>query len=700
MANVDIIVNMIDKTKSGLSSISGGLKTLVPQFLSIQERTDAWSEGLKNSGDISKVFASHLSEQANAMGITGSKYQSLISASGLYSKEQLTNAQNSALVAEKARMLSGEVAKGAMTATQAGEAFKKYTDDLAKSEYQSASTSKILQEMAGDFAKVGAVVGGVTLAAKAIYDLGKSGAELQFTENRFNRLSDSINTTSDALLDDLRTATRGLYSDTELMASASDLMALGLAKTHDEAVRLATVSGGLNMNMNQLVLTLTNMTTMRFDALGVSTDGFKEKMAALEEQGYSTNDAFKEAFLQQAEDQLEKVGHAADANLGAFMMLEAQMQDTKNSAKELAADGLAPIIRYLAESTGEMNENKRVLQEINEELYKEYSAHKVLTPEMERLIKQHELGAAMTEYYRESVEQNTQSLNENAAAVADVSSANNDLLSLTMSLSEENESYNESLVDEQAKLAELQSEIDNLISQGYSPQGAAVQEVTEKYNEQAEKIQELKDKHADAMAQIAADLLLAKLQADGFTDAEYNMAIAMLESTGQIDSAAAQTALAMDKIASAAQNAGTAGMESFGGIMSKVMEDGVISNEELQAALDELSAESAVEEVDSISSATDEMSAVGDANINELQSSVNGLSTESAINEFDALIDRLNAIPTVVPVDIEYTVNGEVPPPLTGGQSISRGQSASGGQVFNIANATFIQNESGSWNPL
>ncbi len=577
-----------DGFEKGAAKVSAGLRTLVPQFLSTQERTDAWTDGLKNSGDASRLFASHLSEQASAMGITGSKYQSLISASGLYSKEQLTNAQNSALVAEKARMLSGEVAKGAMTATQAGEAFKKYTSDLAQSEYQSANTSKILQEMAGDFAKVGAVVGGVTLAAKAIYDLGKSGAELQFAENRFNRLSDSINTTSDALLDDLRTATRGLYSDTELMASASDLMALGLAKTHDEAVRLAAVSGGLNMNMNQLVLTLTNMTTMRFDALGVSTDGFKEKMAALEEQGYSTNDAFKEAFLQQAEDQLEKVGHAADTNLGAFMMLEAQMQDTSNSAKELAADGLAPVIRYLAESTGEMNENQRVLKEINDELYKEYSAHKVLTPEMERLIKQHELGAAMTDYYRESVEVNTEALNENAAAVADVSSANNDLLSLVQDISSENASYNESLLDEQAKLADLQSEIDNLIAQGYSPQSSAVQEVTDKYNDQAQKVQDLKASHADAFAAIATDLMIAKLKADGFTDAEYNMAIAMLQSTGQIDEAAATTALAMDKITTAAMNAGDAGMTQFGDIMARVMEDGVIDQSELEDALRDL----------------------------------------------------------------------------------------------------------------
>ena len=77
----------------------------------------------------------------------------------------------------------------------------------------------------------------------------------------------------------------------EAMALAADLLALGLAKNSDEAVRLAKVQSGLGMDMNQLVL-LTNQTTMRFDALGVSVDGFDEKVKQLKATGMSTNEAF------------------------------------------------------------------------------------------------------------------------------------------------------------------------------------------------------------------------------------------------------------------------------------------------------------------------------------------------------------------------------------------------------------------------
>jgi len=128
---------------------------------------------------------------------------------------------------------------------------------------------------------------------------------------------------------------------------------LGLAKSHDEVVRLTTVAGALGMNMNQLVLTLTNQTTMRFDALGVSVDGFKEKVKTLEDAGMSANDAFKEAFLQQAEEQLGKVGSAADQSIGSFNRLEAAGANFSNSLKS----DLTPVVAKAADGMAELIEN-------------------------------------------------------------------------------------------------------------------------------------------------------------------------------------------------------------------------------------------------------------------------------------------------------------------------------------------------------
>ena len=97
-------------------------------------------------------------------------------------------------------------------------------------------------------------------------------------------------------------------------------------------------------------------------------------------------------------------------------------------------------------------------------------------------------------------------------------------------------------------------------------------------------INKLKKDHADAMAKIQFDLLVTKLKADGFTDAEYKMALAAGVALGQIDQASADTASAMSQITDAALVSGKS-MEEMGALMQGVLADGVISAQELQAAL-------------------------------------------------------------------------------------------------------------------
>jgi hypothetical protein len=215
-------------------------------------------------------------------------------------------------------------------------------------------------------ALVAGAAAAVGVALKEVYDTAKEGAELEYARTRFDNLSASIGTVSDALLGDLRDATKGMMSDAELVAGAADFMALGLAKSHDEVVRLTTVAGALGMNMNQLVLTLTNQTTMRFDALGVSVDGFDAKVKALEASGLSANEAFTEAFLQQAEAQIEKVGNKAESSAGQVQIMESAFKNLGDAIKLTTADaldGLAPVLTSLADH---MTENVQVGQQFGD----------------------------------------------------------------------------------------------------------------------------------------------------------------------------------------------------------------------------------------------------------------------------------------------------------------------------------------------
>ena len=187
-----------------------------------------------------------------------------------------------------------------------------------------------------------AMAGGFALALKKVYDITKQGAQLELAAIRFDRLATSIGTTGEALRTDLAGATQGLMTDAEQIALAGDLMSLGLAKTHDQAVRLTSVASQLGMNMNQLTLTLANQTTMRFDALGVSVDGFKEVLKETTEAGGD----FTDAFLVQAENQIEKVGSILDTTAGQIQGYETYWKNLWETVKLAAVEGLAPALTF------------------------------------------------------------------------------------------------------------------------------------------------------------------------------------------------------------------------------------------------------------------------------------------------------------------------------------------------------------------
>jgi hypothetical protein len=169
--------------------------------------------------------------------------------------------------------------------------------------------------MATGLAVASAAFVGVGLAAQQAYATLRAGAELQTTTERFGKLAASIGTTADVMLGKLREATKGMISDAELMASASGIVSLKLADNEEQVVRLATVVGTLGWDMQQVILTFANLSTMRLDALGLSVDEVKQKQKELMDQGMSTAAAFKEAVIQAGEARLD-VGGVSESEAG------------------------------------------------------------------------------------------------------------------------------------------------------------------------------------------------------------------------------------------------------------------------------------------------------------------------------------------------------------------------------------------------
>lgn len=202
-------------------------------------------------------------------------------------------------------------------------------DDIDKLGPAGSGATRGIGALAGSLAAAGGVMVAAGFAAKKLWDVMGEGAQLQTTALRFDKLTASIGSTSDAMLGNLREATKGMISDAELMASASQLISLKLADNADQVVRLATVAGVLNWDMQQVILTFANLSTMRLDALGLSVDEVTGKQKELEAQGWSTAAAFKEAVIQAGEARLE-VGGVGEAE-ESMMRAAAAVDNFKNS---------------------------------------------------------------------------------------------------------------------------------------------------------------------------------------------------------------------------------------------------------------------------------------------------------------------------------------------------------------------------------
>ena len=76
-----------------------------------------------------------------------------------------------------------------------------------------------LKSMMGTAAAAAGALAAVGLAVKEVYDGIKEGAELEYAASRFDRLAEAAGTTADVLLGELKEATSGMISDSELMSS-------------------------------------------------------------------------------------------------------------------------------------------------------------------------------------------------------------------------------------------------------------------------------------------------------------------------------------------------------------------------------------------------------------------------------------------------------------------------------------------------
>lgn len=197
-----------------------------------------------------------------------------------------------------------------------------------------------LDGLVGSALKVGVAIGslslalkGVQRAAQAAWDFLGDGAALELAQGRFENLAASIGTTADALKGEMADATGGMMSNAQMVASASDIISLGLADTSDGVVRLSNLVGQLGWDMNVLTLTMANDSMLRLDALGLSMEKVKARMNDLKESGMEASKAFDLAVIEEGEAKLALLGSAAESSAGKMKIAEASVANYTDALK-------------------------------------------------------------------------------------------------------------------------------------------------------------------------------------------------------------------------------------------------------------------------------------------------------------------------------------------------------------------------------
>lgn len=224
-------------------------------------------------------------------------------------------------------------------------------DDLGRA---SKSSSFDMEGLAKTGAAVGVALGAVAVAGAAAYKAIGEGADLIAAEQKFGNLAESIDTTADSLLGKMTVATNGMVSQAELISAGTDIMNLGLAKSEDGVVRLASAVGALDLDMGVLALTLANDSTARLDSLGLSMEDVIAKKKELIESGF-IGDAFDEAVLISLEEKMVLLGDASKTTAGQMAIVEAAMADLNNEGKMLSATVAGPLIVGLANAVTGQN---------------------------------------------------------------------------------------------------------------------------------------------------------------------------------------------------------------------------------------------------------------------------------------------------------------------------------------------------------
>lgn len=471
-----------------------------------------------------------------------------------------------------------------------------------------------LSSFTTSLSKVAIPVAAITTAInlmKGAFEFSAEGAKLQRLADAGAEVARQYGGNMDEIVRKIKEASLGTVSEMDIIASANRAMMLGLSADSDKLANLMEVAAfrgramGLDTTkaFNDIVTGLGRASPLILDNLGIIVNAKETYKNYAESIGKSASELSKaektqallNAVLEEGNRMLEESGGLALDAAGKLEALDASWKNFIDHTKQAKSEETSGIVVILTKAIDKLDEkleeNRETIRrnkEAMDSLGISYDDH---ITKAELLAIQEEIGIqrgreastarwdAIAAIYAES-----DALND---TTAEYQKYNGTLIDGAIKLTEETEKYRDSQEDITARIAELQAEKLTYYSWETDKIQATqdkIDDLSAKYSENAE---EFRAAMEEKFAMMAIEKIAMQDGIEGFSEAEYERARAILETTDVATAAAFEQAQAQELLTTAVAD-GQVSVEQFGGILSQVMADGVVSVDEVKAAIEGL----------------------------------------------------------------------------------------------------------------
>ena len=230
-----------------------------------------------------------------------------------------------------------------------GRSVKKAEKDLGGLNKGVEKAQANWKKLAGGAGLAGIAIAGMGIAAKQAFAELERGAELSANAQKFDNLTQSIGSTSDAMLGRMNAASKNMVSNADLISGATTIMQGKLAKTEDSVVRMSAVTGALGWDMGVLAQTINNQSILRLDNLGLAVEDVIPRFKELKET-MGDKEAFGLAVIEAGEASLELMGDRSETTAGQIDQMKKAYTDARDAFSIGFAEGAAEEVRLIGEN--------------------------------------------------------------------------------------------------------------------------------------------------------------------------------------------------------------------------------------------------------------------------------------------------------------------------------------------------------------